>query len=485
MADRTASPGSATEYDVIVVGGGPGGSSAASFCSRAGLRTLLLEKSKYPRDKTCGDAISGKSIAVLRELGLHTWIEKEPYARANGVVFSSPAGDVVQIPFPKKIDPASMKDQRTYKYIDPGYVVRRLVFDNIVFSYAKKQENVTAIEEFAVTDVVIEEGFARGVTGKHKDGREQTFRAKVVIGADGALSKVASAVGAYDFENKNHDHWIGAFRWYADGITDLTDDIEIHFVDGLLPGYFWIFPVDNGAANVGAGMVETDLQAKGPDGKKKVNMKEITFEIIKSHPMFKERFKNATTWEGSFKGWQLPCGSERRTLAGNGWMLVGDAGGLIDPFSGEGIGNALVSGRYAAEYAALAIKKGDVSKATLAAYEARIWKELGHELDMSYKLQKMGRHTWLLNWVLRKAATKPAVRALISDMLADREKKEQLTGWWSILKILLLPSWMLPKASGDGVDAGKAVPPQALPRQLERARAAEVPKQLVAPGQRK
>lgn len=424
------------DFDVVVVGGGPGGSAAASFCSRAGLSTLLLEKARFPRDKTCGDAISGKSISVLRELGLHTWIEKEPYARAMGVVFSSPKGDVVEIPFPRKVDADSMKDKREHRYIDPGYVCRRLVFDNIVFQYAKKQEKVTTIEDFQVTDLLQEGAAVNGVTGKRKGGTAETFRARLVIGADGAMSKVAEKVGAYDFLKKNHDHWIGAFRIYYDGIKGLTENIEIHFVEQLLPGYFWIFPVDNGWANVGAGMVETDLHAR-KNGQKKVNMREVTYDIIAKHPMFKDRFQGAKEIEDSFRGWLLPCGSERRPMCGDGWMLVGDAAGLIDPFSGEGIGNALVSGKYAALQAARALADGGASKANLQGYEDRVWAELGHELETSYKLQQMGRKTWLLNWVIRRAATKPRVRQVISDMLADREDRERLTGWWPLLKIML------------------------------------------------
>ena len=214
----------------------------------------------------------------------------------------------------------------------------------------------------------------------------------------------------------------------------MTEDIEIHFIDDLLPGYFWIFPLDNGLANVGAGMIESDL--KGINGRKKVNMKEVTYRIMREHPMFKERFKNAKEVPGSFHGWLLPLGSKRRQLAGDGWMLLGDAASLIDPFSGEGIGNGMVSGRLAAKIATKALAKRDVSRATLTEYETLLWDQIAHELDMSYKLQKLGRHKWLLNLVIRRAATKPKVRELISDMLADREKKEALGKWGFYVKLL-------------------------------------------------
>jgi menaquinone-9 beta-reductase len=424
-------------YDVIVVGGGPGGATTASYLSRHGIKTLLVDKAKWPRDKTCGDAISGKSISVLRELGLDTWVEKAPHGKADGVIFSAPNGYVVEIPFPKKMDPAKMKDQREHRYIQPGYVVRREIYDNLLWTYAAKQEHVDTLEEFQVTDLLWEGKKVAGIVGKTKQGEVREIKAKVVVGADGALSKVADKAKAYDFENKHHDHWIGAFRVYFKDVKGLTPNIEIHFVDGLLPGYFWIFPVDNGMANVGAGMIETDLRRPGKDGKKP-NMKKTSWDLMKNHPLFKERFEGATEVPGTYAGWQLPCGSERRQLSGEGFVLVGDAGGLIDPFSGEGIGNAMVAGKYAAQTIAEALKAGDTSAAFFKTYDQRVWDALGKELDTSYKLQQMGRHTWLLNYLIKRAATKEHVRNAISDMLADREKKEELTGWWFYIKLAFL-----------------------------------------------
>ncbi|HET6405730.1 MAG TPA: geranylgeranyl reductase family protein [Candidatus Thermoplasmatota archaeon] len=404
------------EFDVIVVGGGPGGSTCATFLAREGHRVLLLDKASFPRDKVCGDAISGKSAGVLREMGIVDQVEAAPHAIAEGVVFSGPKGHVVQIPFPKDIDPTGIKNSKKYNYITAGYVARREVYDNILFQHAKAQKTVTALEKADVKDVLLEGRKAVGV--RLADGRE--FRAPLVIGADGALSVVAQKVGAFE---RDHDHWIGAYRCYYTGVTGMTNDIEIHFVDGLIPGYFWIFPVDNGLANVGSGMIETDLQKVAKDGKKKQLIAE-TERIMAEHPMFKERFANAKEVSGSKRGWILPLGSKHRPIAGDGWMLVGDAAALIDPFSGEGIGNAMVSGRLAAATATKALAARDVSKAALAPYEAAVRAELDRELQMSYKLQKLGRHTWLLNFVLRRAAKSQRVRDTISAMLADREKKE-------------------------------------------------------------
>jgi flavin-dependent dehydrogenase len=183
-------------------------------------------------------------------------------------------------------------------------------------------------------------------------------------------------------------------------------------------------------------MVETQLM--GRDGRAKKNMRRATYRLIADHPRFRERFASAREVPGSFRGWQLPCGSERRPLAGPGWMLVGDAAGLVDPFSGEGISNAMHSAQLAADVAAQALGAGTAGNGGLRGYEERVWSELGGELDTSYKLQKLARHKWLLDFVVRKAADRPRVREALLGVIADREKAKQLTNPLFYFKLLFL-----------------------------------------------
>ncbi|VVC02716.1 FAD binding domain protein [Candidatus Burarchaeum australiense] len=136
---------SSGSYDVIIAGAGPGGSSCAALLGRKGHKVLLLDKAKFPREKTCGDAVSGKSLRVLRELGIDKEIEKVPHAPIRGVVFSSPKGVVVDIPFRGKNLPGEK---------EPGYCCKREIMDNLFFTNAKKTKGVTALEEFQITDVL-------------------------------------------------------------------------------------------------------------------------------------------------------------------------------------------------------------------------------------------------------------------------------------------------------------------------------------------
>ncbi|MFH0889823.1 MAG: FAD-dependent monooxygenase, partial [Candidatus Aenigmatarchaeota archaeon] len=139
------------DYDAIVVGAGPSGSSCATFLGRKGIKTLLLDKTSFPRDKTCGDGITGKSIAILEELGVHDKMNEVQHSRINGFLTATSAD--TQIAFDGTEN--------------PGYACKRYLFDNIVFEEAKK--NADVIENFEVTDLLFEGGRVVGVKGTGKD----------------------------------------------------------------------------------------------------------------------------------------------------------------------------------------------------------------------------------------------------------------------------------------------------------------------------
>ncbi len=405
-------------YDVIIVGGGPGGASTAMFLQKKGYNVLLLEKAKYPRDKICGDAVSGKSVGMLKELGLDNEMETIDNAKVYGLIFSSPEGKSLEISFPVKDNSGQTKAR--------GYVCRRMVFDNFMFSHAK--EKVETKEQFQVTDLLWDaNGTVIGVKGMDMVSKQPfEFHSKFVIGADGATSIVANKVNA---EKIPDDHLCMATRVYYKNVAGVTPNIEIHFVDSVMPGYFWIFPLENGMANVGLGMVSRDRQARN------MNLVQETEKVIAEHPLFKERFKNAEKLS-DVKGWTLPFGSFKRTLHGKGWLLIGDAASLVDPFSGEGIGNAMTSGKYASEAIDRAFKANNFSPEFMAWYDEELWKEIGPELKTSYLLQKMGRHKWLLNLVVGKASKSKEVRDTISGMLVNEEARKSFISPMFYLKLL-------------------------------------------------
>jgi len=403
------------KYDIIIIGAGPAGTTAALYAKKCNLKTLLLEKETFPRDKICGDAVSGKSMSILLELGLLDKAKHLPGQVVDSIVLGSPSNHQVNIDLVAN----------EAKGIPAALVVKREIFDTFLFNQAKAVTDKT-IENFKVTDLIFEDGFVKGVSGKEKGiDNVQVFEAPLVIGADGYNSIVARKTGLYDLNPK---HWVVALRQYYKNISGLNSQLEIHYVKEAQPGYFWIFPLDNGYANIGIGMLHKTIKDK------KIDLKKVLDQTIKSNA-FKERFAQAQPMEKP-RGWNLPVGSMHRKNYGDGFMLLGDAAGLIDPFTGEGIGNAMFSAKYAIKTAASAKTKDDYSGNLLQQYDTLVWERLGNELAVSSKLQKVGRMQTLLDFVIGKAERNEEVERILSGMMRNDIPKKQLANPLFYLKLL-------------------------------------------------
>jgi geranylgeranyl reductase family protein len=411
-------------YDAIVVGAGPGGSTAATLMVRQGLRVLLLDKSTFPRDKICGDAIGGKSVDALKALGLVARVQQATDSLGSwGVTFSGPMGDQVEIPFTKVLT----------QPVAPGFIVPRLVYDDLLFNAAVEAGAEVRLQT-TVEGLLWEGQQVVGVRARLFDPAagsalpETELRAPLVVGADGAYSVVARALGMTQLEE---DHYCAGLRAYYEGVTGFNryHHIELHFVEESIPGYFWIFPMANGRANVGIGMLSSAVK------KRDVKLKPLLDELVR-HPRFRDRFAHAHRI-GPVKGWGLPLGSRPRPLSGNGWMLVGDAGSLIDPFTGEGIGNAMVSGMKAADWAVRARAAGNHSAAFLHGYDAEVMALLRRELRLSHLMQRLGNWKWLLNTVIRKAARSSELADAISCMFDDLQERRKLLSPLFYLRVLM------------------------------------------------
>ena len=404
------------ETDIVIIGAGPAGCSASLYLAQFGIPHVVVEKEVYPRDKVCGDALSGKVVSQLKKIN-PAWLDElkldtQEFIPSWGVVFSAPDGNEVAIPFKHK--PHETEHS-------PGFVTKRVDYDYWLFQKLDRKW-AKVLEGTEVKDVIINEMGVSVIS----DNTE--IKAKLLISAEGTRALVAKKYGGYKME---HQHYCAGLRAYYDGVKGLHKDgfIELHFVKESLPGYFWIFPLPNGQANVGIGMLSKYVS------KKKVNLKKLMLEVLESEK-FKERFKDARL-QDKIQGWGLPLGSKKkRPISGNRFMLIGDSGSLIDPFTGEGIGNAMFSGKWAAEQARDSIAAKDFSAKELLKYDKTVYKKIGGELQVSTFMQKLIKYPWLFNWMIRKIKRNDELRETITFMFDDVDLRKKFTSPMFYLRVL-------------------------------------------------
>ena len=414
--------GDERSYDAIIVGAGPGGSSTALFLAKAGKKVLLIDKARFPREKVCGDAFSGKSIGIARELGLIDEFGQHPHAIVRGLTMVAPNGKAVTVPFPN----ATGMDFA-------GYTIQRVRTDNIFLSAALLDANIFVRQEFSVTALIRDEtGAVCGVSGTDTlNGNFYSYKGRVVVGADGAASAISRLVG---LPNQPLSHVYTAIRGYWNNVEGLTDNIELYFMDGVLPGYLWIFPLGGKRANIGLGILSDDLI------KRKKHPNTILLEALQSNKQIAPRMKDAKQ-DGKIGAWAIPNGSYIKKNTGDGWLLVGDAASLVDPFSGEGVGNALSSGKYASQAILSALEKVEGERPlpaiSLASYSKAVDDNLRPEMADSYRLQKLSRHKFLLNIFIGKAADKPEFKQMVINMIGSDDEKKKTASPLFLLKLLL------------------------------------------------
>lgn len=338
--------------DVIVVGAGPAGSTTAYYLAQAGMKVFLLEKATFPRDKICGDGLTPRAVRQLIAMGVD--INAPGWIRNQGLRIYG-GGVKIELPWPELAS-----------FPDFGLVRPRLDLDQLLAEHAAKA-GAMLLQGTTVTEPIIDERTERIIGVKTKDGRE--FRAPLVVAADGNSARLALAMGI----RKREDRPMGvAVRRYFE--TPRHDDdyleswLELWDGDRLLPGYGWVFGCGNGTSNVGLGLLNTSKSFQNTDYRQMLHrwtagMPE-EWQFTEEHAV------------GPTRGAALPMGFNRQPHYSRGLLLAGDAGGMVNPFNGEGIDYAMESGHLAADIIVQALARPTAAQRERALYEyPRILKE--------------------------------------------------------------------------------------------------------------
>jgi menaquinone-9 beta-reductase len=395
-----------SDADVIVVGAGPGGSSTAFHLARHGLDVLLLEKTDFPREKVCGDGLTPRAVKQLVKMGIDT-SDKAGWLRNKGLRVIG-GGIRLELDWP---------DLATFP--NYGLTRTRLDFDQLLATRATEVGAVLKTNTNVTGPILDGSGRVVGVKATGPGDEPVEYRAPLVIAADGVSGRLPLALGL----TKREDRPLGvAVRRYYRSPARHDDDyleswLELRSSDGgdkLLPGYGWIFGLGDGRVNVGLGVLNSSV-AFG-----KTNYRTMLTEWLSSTPP-EWQMNDEAYADGPIQGAALPMGFNRVPHYSRGVLLVGDCGGMVNPFNGEGIAYAMESGELAAEVAvqALARPAGPDRELAFAAYPAELKARYGGYYRLGTWFVKLIGHPQVMRVATKHGMPHPVLMRFVLKLLAN------------------------------------------------------------------
>jgi len=385
-----------------VVGAGPAGATTAFYLAQSGLDVLLLEKSRFPREKVCGDGLTPRAVKALVGMGIKVG-EQDGWVRNKGLRVIG-AGLRLEMPWP---------ELSSY----PGYGLVRTRHDmDEALARRAEQAGARLVEGVTVTGPVRHERTGRitGVVARPEGGDERRYAARVVVAADGNSSRLSVAMGL----RKRDDRPLGvAVRTYYKSPRHEDDYLEswLDLWDGdrLLPGYGWIFGMGDGTSNVGLGLLNTSAAFGHTD------YHALLRKWLESMPAewgFTEENRTAP-----IRGAALPMGFNRTPQYHQGLLLAGDAAGMVNPFNGEGIAYAMESGEILARTItqALARSRRADTERVLAGYPHALSQEYGGYYTLGRVFVKLIGKPGLMRFATKHGMSRPALMRFALKLLAN------------------------------------------------------------------
>jgi len=400
--------------DVLVVGAGPAGSATARLLAQQGWDVLLADRARFPRPKTCGDGLTPRCVQALERQGLLAQLLEAGYPRVEGTHLVAPAGHHWRAPFAEYAG-------RLPSY---GLVVPRSELDECLRQQAM-EAGVRFLEGFHAQAPLRQNGQVTGLQGV-LDGETAVIQARITLAATGASIGLPRALGVLE----RLPPMVHAVRAYYEGVEGLNGDFEFHFRREIPSGYAWIFPSTGGKANVGVGIFPQTLRPKSDKRPKQL------LEDFLDQPDMRQRFRNARI-VGHMQAYPLRTNYPESPVQGPGFLLVGEAAGLVNPVTGEGIDLALESGEIAAEVAGKALRHDDVSARGLRGYERALKRRFGPWFNGIRVIQPMVMGPRALNILIAKSKRWPALgRTVVGIILGTASPWLAFSPrtWWYVLR---------------------------------------------------
>ncbi len=377
---------------VVIVGAGPAGSVTAAALAERGVDTLLLDQATFPREKTCGDGLTPRSVAMVQQMGLLSRLEESGGLRINGVRVYAPDGRFAEVGM----------DELGGELPPFGLTVRRHELDALLVEHAQAA-GARFLASFRVSALTRSDGAVAGVQGTVPGGEHTVVRASLVCLATGVATALVKKAGLLSAVMPV----IRAVRAYYENVADLAPIFQLHYDRCFLPGYGWIFPLSGRRANVGVGCFPS-----GRFRRRTSPPLEMFRRFVNLNPRCSAQLASAIA-AGPIESRPLRVHFPTMQTQADNLLLVGEAAGLVNPFNGEGVGFAMESGLLAAEVAAEALADGDLSAGRLAIY-GRCLRE--RYLSLFSSLSKM--RDWYireraLNLIIGKAQKRPRLAQLL------------------------------------------------------------------------